>query len=84
MSALALISSALPPKADVAEDSPQSPLMTHSGSQSLHDRLPHSSTYDDDIIVWASTRLTVFSHSWTHYGLDGFAPGKYRATQSRR
>ena len=35
------------------------PRLTRLGSQSLHDRLPYSSTYDDNIIEWASARMAV-------------------------
>ncbi len=59
-------------------------LLTRSGSQSLHGRLPHSSTYDDNIIVWASARLAVFSHSWTHSGLVPAPAGVHRVGRRRR
>ncbi len=65
MSGFDLIPSGIPPGPDVTDSPDVRGVMTQVGSQSLHDRLPHSSTYDDNIIVWASARLAENLGKWS-------------------
>ncbi len=69
MSGYCVFMSGSPPASDVRTGPGEGLRLTRLGSQNPHERLPHSSTYDDNIIVWASARSAVFSHSWTHSGL---------------